>query len=47
MDHAEIESRVASHYTRGDVTERIIQSLGLAGAAPGSVAVERLFPRRP
>lgn len=44
MDISGIEKKVASHYTRGDVTERILAALDLRNAPPGSVAVETLFP---
>lgn len=44
MDNSHIEKNVASHYTRGDVANRILTSLGLQDAAPGSVAIETLFP---
>jgi 2-polyprenyl-3-methyl-5-hydroxy-6-metoxy-1,4-benzoquinol methylase len=44
MAGASIESKVASHYSRGDVTERILRALGLKDAAPGTVPVRSLFP---
>ncbi len=44
MDSSNIEEKVASHYTRGDVTERILASLGLQDAALGSVPIDALFP---
>ncbi len=44
MDTANLEKKVASHYTRGDVTERIITALGLQDAAYGSVPIESLYP---
>lgn len=44
MDPSSIEKKVASHYTRGDVSERILTVLGLQNAADGSVSIETLFP---
>ena len=44
MDTTNLEKKVASHYTQGDVIERIFKALGLQGAAPGSVPVETLYP---
>ncbi|MCP5076032.1 MAG: class I SAM-dependent methyltransferase [Rhodobacteraceae bacterium] len=43
MDSSDIEKKVASHYTRGDVTERILTTLGLQDVALGSVPIESLF----
>ncbi len=44
MDSFDIENNVAAHYTRGDVTERILAQLGLNDATAGSVPVASLFP---
>ncbi len=44
MDATDLEKKVAAHYTRGDVTERILTALGLQDAAHGSVAIESLYP---
>ena len=44
MDRSDIETTVASHYSRGGVTERILDVLGLQDATPGSVPIEALFP---
>ncbi|MDA4847415.1 SAM-dependent methyltransferase [Hoeflea poritis] len=44
MDRSDIEGKVASHYTRGDVTKRILTTLGLQDAAAGSVPIEALLP---
>ena len=44
MDHDDIEKKVASLYTRGDVTARIIEALGLRPDDHGRVGVETLFP---
>lgn len=41
---AAIEQKVALHYTRGDLTGRIVTALGLKDAEPGSVPVDALFP---
>lgn len=44
MDHADIESKVAAHYGPSDLTNRILDRLGLSGAAPGTVPIEALYP---
>ncbi|MCP5037360.1 MAG: class I SAM-dependent methyltransferase [Rhodobacteraceae bacterium] len=44
MDSSDIEEKVASHYTRGDVTDRILTTLDLQDVARGSVPIEALFP---
>lgn len=44
MDHADIERRVAAHYGSSDLTQRILEALGLTDAVPGSVPIEALFP---
>ena len=44
MDKTDLEKKVASHYTRGDITERILAALGLQEAAHGSVSIESLYP---
>lgn len=44
VDHKEIESRVAAHYGPSDLTNRLLDKLGLSDAAPGAVPVEALFP---
>lgn len=44
MEQDDIEKKVASHYTRGDVTKRILRALSLQDAAPGTVSVDSLFP---
>lgn len=44
MENADIERRVAAHYTRGGVAARIKAALGLVDAEPGSVRIETLFP---
>ena len=44
MIDKQIEKIVASHYSSGQVTERILSALGLQGASNGSVKVDQLFP---
>jgi SAM-dependent methyltransferase len=44
METTDLEKKVAAHYTRGDVTERILAALGLQDAAYGSVPIEAFFP---
>ncbi len=44
MDISDVEKNVAAHYTRGDVTERILAKLGLHDATSGSVPIASLFP---
>lgn len=44
MDITDLEKKVASHYSRGDVTKRILTALGLQDAAHGSVRIETLYP---
>jgi len=44
MDTASIEAKVAAHYTRGDLTDRIVTALELQNAASGSVQVDALYP---
>ncbi|MEZ5913074.1 MAG: class I SAM-dependent methyltransferase [Paracoccaceae bacterium] len=44
MENADIEQKVAAHYTQGNVTARIVQALGLEPDDYGRVSVETLFP---
>ncbi|HGG63772.1 MAG TPA: class I SAM-dependent methyltransferase [Rhodobacteraceae bacterium] len=44
MDKTGVEKKVASHYSRGNVSERILTALGLQDAADGSVTIDTLFP---
>lgn len=44
MDRADLEKRVITHYTPGDITGRILAALGLTDARDGSVAVSALYP---
>lgn len=44
MRTPDIEQKVASHYSRGNVTKRILAALGLQDAAHGSVRIESLYP---
>ncbi len=44
MDTTDLEKMVASHYTLGDVTERILTALGLQDTAYGSLDIESLYP---
>lgn len=44
MDITSIEKKVASHYTQGDVSEKILTALGLQNAADGTVTIDTLFP---
>ncbi|MEO4044568.1 class I SAM-dependent methyltransferase [Hoeflea sp. CAU 1731] len=44
MDRSDIERAVASHYGRSGLAGKILKTLGLQDAAPGSVPIEALFP---
>ena len=44
MEHADIEKKVAGHYTQGNVTARIVEALRLQPSDHGRVSVETLFP---
>lgn len=44
MENADIEQKVAGHYTQGNVINRIVEALGLEPDKQGQVSVETLFP---
>lgn len=44
MERSEIEKKVADHYTRGDITTKIVKALGINLDDQSQVDVEALFP---